>query len=157
MRTVVPNHFVLRAALFRGVGQARAAGITDRSSLVSAALDELAAWASQAEVSLAVDQCRVALIDVAGGPGAAIWNEPLPPRDTLPAGLDELVRFAIERYGASTMWWMDRSRALRAPQDSWKSVVAALRNHGGPDPRPFWLAQAIEQSAAKGLPSLEAH
>jgi hypothetical protein len=144
----MPNSFVIRDALFRGIGKARAAGLVGREALLDAALRELDAWSNANGVTIDVDESRIALEAKAGGERSEIWAESVPVREDLPEGLEALVSFAIARYGTTTMWWMDRARLVASPRESWPSVVRALRENGGPDPRPFWLAEAIERSAA---------
>jgi hypothetical protein len=144
----MPNSFVIRDALFRGIGKARAAGLVGREALLDAALRELDAWSNANGVTIDVDESRIALEAKAGGDRSDMWAEPVPAREDLPEGLKALVNFAVAQYGTATMWWMDRARVVASPREYWPSVVRALREKGGPDPRPFWLADAIERSAA---------
>ena len=65
-RCVMPNSFVIRDALFRGIGKARAAGLVGREALLDAALSELSAWSNANGITIDMDESRRALEAKAG-------------------------------------------------------------------------------------------
>lgn len=72
-----PNNHVLRAALYCGVGAARARGLMGFEALFPAALAELDAWAAERPgYRYDRDAARDALRRLAGRPNAAVWTDP---------------------------------------------------------------------------------
>lgn len=146
----VPNIHVLRSAFQRGVGAARARGTTGCTALLDAAVAEVVAWGTERpRYPLDVDGARAALLAMGGGPGGTLWNEAVPESESLPEGLEALVEYAVENYGLPCMWFANRPHLAATPRTSWGAITEMLRNYGGPDPRPFWLADAIERAAAE--------
>ena len=144
-----PNIHAVCSALHRGVGAARARGMIGFEPLLEVTMAELDAWAA-ARPGYRYDRdaaCN-ALLVVSGGAQASLWTDPNPAPEPLPEGLEALVCHAVTRWGAGTMWSAPRERYIANPKGSWRVVARLLRENGGPDPRPYWLAEAIEHAAA---------
>lgn len=56
--------------------------------------------------------------------------------------LDRLCRIAMDRYGASALWWLRRDLDFRR---SWPHIVKGLRTNGGHEG--MILAQKIQEVA----------
>lgn len=143
---IIPNSHVLRSSLFRGVGAARAASVGDPALLLQAAMDDVRAWAEERGLLLDETAVRAAFLQMAeqsdGSPN--LFDEPTPDPEELPEGIEDLVAFAVDRYGSTCMWSANRSWMIEHPKEAAASIARLLRDYGGPDPRPFWLAGKIE-------------
>ncbi len=140
----VPNTHVVRDAACRGIGRARANGIVGKEPLLDAAMAEFDRWAADCRYDLDIPGSR-AKIESLFRADADIWDAPNPPPDYLPTDLDDLLSFAMQHYGLMTMWYANCERIIR--NRSWRIVVEKLRDYGGPWPKAFWLADAIDAAA----------
>ncbi len=140
----VPGRGDLLRYMHYAVGEARARGAVGREDLLAAAT--LAVRTAYGD-GLDEEITRGRLVDLAGGPDAAIWSAPNPLPDDLPDGLEALVTWAWRHHHA--LLFAEEVPVGGDPWTIWPAVVAALCARGGPDPRPFWLANALEDAAGR--------
>ncbi|CAO3439512.1 hypothetical protein [Azospirillum argentinense] len=142
-----PDKATLRCLLLTAVGAARARGITGRDALLDQAQAAVARWADENHQTVDLARARERMLRFAGGPNAYFWDQPISEREPLPTGLAALIEYAWRNY--EPVLWAEDIAQDAVPHAVWPTVARALRERGSPDPRAWWLAEAIEMAAAR--------